>query len=519
MKIIPYLLFMVSIQEIWGQEPIVIGSKRFSESYILGEIAAQLLEKKFGQSVERKFGLGGTSVAFNALDNGAIHVYPEYTGTGYIMILNMDGERDPEKVFQIVSRSFKDRWDIVWSEPIGFNNTYTLAVRGGDDRFNGIDSISDLSGRVSDYKYAADYEFMERQDGHAEFIGKYNLNFQSTNVISMEAGLMYSAIRDERVDMIVAYSTDGRIKAYDLRLLKDDRNFFPPYFVSLLAKTDTLEKFPALRDVFGLMENMITEEEMVEMNDKADRLKIDPAVVAREYLANKGLIEAEAGSIETNLNLYEFFIQKRRELLEFITEHLILSFGALLLATLFSLPMGILLTRYQSLGKVVFPAINTIQTVPSIALLGLLIPLMGIGFPPALLALFLYSLLPLIRNTYVGVLGVDRNYVEVSKGIGLTGTQILLRVEMPLALPVILAGVRTAAVIAIGTATLSALIGAGGLGDPIFRGIATLNTHLIFLGAIPAAFLAIIVDRGIGYCERLLVSKGLRLMRRSYTGS
>ena len=513
MKMALYLILVMSARTALAQEPVVIGSKKFSESYILGEIVALLLEERFDQPVDRRFGLGGTSVAFEALDNDAIDVYPEYTGTGYIMILKMDGERDPEKVYRIVDREFKRNWGIAWSKPIGFNNTYALAVRRDDERFADINAISELEGRVAEYGYAAGYEFMERPDGHAAFVEGYGLNLRPDNVSSMEPGLMYSAVRDKRVDMIVAYSTDGRIKAYDLRLIKDDRNFFPPYFVSLLAKTETLEKFPALGEVSELMAGMITEEEMVEMNDRVDRLQWGLAEVARAYLADKGLIEggAEAGR---DSSLYGFIARRKGELVTLTLEHLLLSFGALLLASLFSLPVGILLTRYQNLGKVVFPVVNTIQTVPSIALLGLLIPVMGIGFAPALVALFLYSLLPLIRNTYTGILGVDRNYIEASRGIGLTNRQILFRVEIPLALPVILAGLRTAAVIVIGTTTLSALIGAGGLGDPIFRGMATVNTHLILFGAIPAALLAVFVDKAIGYSERIFVSKGLRLMSR-----
>ena len=178
---------------------------------------------------------------------------------------------------------------------------------------------------------------------------------------------------------------------------------------------------------------------------------------------------------------------------------------------LVSLPIGVLLTRYKSLEKAIFPVVNTIQTIPSLALLGFLIPFMGIGFAPALLSLFLYSLLPLIRNTYTGIIGVDNSYIEASRGMGLNNMQILLKVEIPLALPIIMAGVRTATVIVIGTATITALIGAGGLGDPIFRGIATVNSNLILMGAIPAALLAIIADKFIGVLEFFFVSEGLKL--------
>jgi osmoprotectant transport system permease protein len=488
----------------------VVGSKKITESVILGEMVALLLEEKFNQPVVRKLGLAGTQVAFDGLKRGDIDVYPDYTGTGYVMILKQMGEKDPDRVFNIVNQEFGRRWGIVWSNPLGFNNTYAIAVRSDDQKFSKVQAISDLTGSDLLFTYAAAHEFMERKDGHEEFVKAYDLKFDSQRVLAMEAGLMYSAVRDKKVDMIVAYSTDGRIKAYDLRILKDDRKYFPPYFVSLLAKSENLQKFPALRNVFAVMEGLITEAEMVKMNDEVDRLKRDSRVVAREFLVTRGLLEK---GTESGNGVIGFLIAKKDYFFKILWEHLTLSFGALLLSLVVSLPTGILLTRYQKLGSFVFPVVNTIQTIPSLALLGFLIPVLGIGFVPALLALFLYSLLPLIRNTYTGILGVDKTYIEVAKGIGLTPFQILVKIELPLALPIILAGLRTAAVIVIGTTTLAALIGAGGLGDPIFRGVATVNSKLILLGAIPSALLAIVVDKLINASEKALVSKGLRLKR------
>ena len=253
---------------------------------------------------------------------------------------------------------------------------------------------------------------------------------------------------------------------------------------------------------------------MIYLNDQVDRLKQEPYQVAKNYLINKGLIQGKVSIASTESGLLNYFYSKRKYLFKLIGEHLLLCFIALALAFAISLPTGILLTRYAGLAKVIFPIVNTIQTIPSLALLGFLIPLMGIGFTPAVVALFLYSLLPLIRNTYTGIQGVDGNYVEASRGIGLTNFQILIYVEIPLAMPIILAGLRTAVVIVIGTATLAALIGAGGLGDPIFRGVSTVNSNLILLGAIPAALLAVISDKLIGLSERFLISKGIRLKNR-----
>lgn len=506
------MLLLITISpKSFSKEALVIGSKSFTESIILAEILSVLLEEKFEQPVVRKFGLGGTKVAFEALLVESIDVYPEYTGTGYSMILKQEGEKEPKKVYQIVEREFQKKWGLLWSGPIGFNNTYALVVRKSDQRFHNVSKISQLSGKVDNYHYAAPYEFMERKDGHKGLVSAYALNFSPSNMLSMGAGLMYSAIRDKKVDFIVAYSTDGRIGAFDLKKLEDDRRYFPPYQAAFLGQAKVLNNNPNLKRAFQVLEGFISESEMVEMNDKVDRLKYEVGDVVRNFLISKQLISGKENFVqESHSNLFSYFLSKKDYLFKLIVEHLLLSFMALSLALLISLPIGILLTRVPKMARIVFPIVNTIQTIPSLALLGFLIPILGIGFAPAVLSLFLYSLLPLIRNTYTGITGVEKNYIEASKGIGLTGTQILFYVELPLAMPIIIAGFRTAMVIVIGTATLAALVGAGGLGDPIFRGVSTVNSNLILLGAIPAAILAIISDKLIGVSEKFLVSKGIR---------
>jgi osmoprotectant transport system permease protein len=514
-KMILLLILMTLSISAFAIRPVVVGSKNFSESIILGEMVSIILEKKFNVPVERKLALGGTKVAFDALSAGDIDVYPDYTGTGYVMILKMDKERDPDKVYEIVNHEFQKQFGIVWSPPIGFNNTYALAVRDDDARFKNVKKLSHLSHKVQDYKFGTPHEFMERKDGHGSFTKLYELNFQQDNLKSMDSGLTYEAINSQQLDMIMAYSTDGRLKAFNLRVIEDDKRFFPPYYASLLAKRETLEKFPAIQKVFELMENFISEEDIIEMNNQVDRHKRDPRVVANNFLIEQGIIEGAVKESSGKIGFFSFAYKKRLYLFKLLKEHLILSLGALLIAFVIAFPIGILLTRRPSMGKIVFPVVNTIQTIPSLALLGFLIPFIGIGFTPALLALFLYSLLPLIRNTYIGILGVDRSYIEASRGIGLTNWQILMKVEIPLAIPVILAGLRTATVIVIGTTTIAAMVGAGGLGDPIFRGVATVNSNLILLGAVPAALLAVLMDKLIGLLDVLLVSKGVRFEQRS----
>tara|TARA_Y100000590_G_scaffold323369_1_gene366535 strand:+ start:258570 stop:260114 length:1545 start_codon:yes stop_codon:yes gene_type:complete len=508
-----FLICLFFISNLYANVPIIIGSKSFSESVINSEMLALLLEDS-GEKVIRKFSLGGTKVAFDALNHGGIHVYPDYTGTGYVMILKMNGEREPKKVHEIVSRQFLDKYGIAWSKPLGFNNTYALTIRKNDKELSSIKTISELAGKLGAYKLGAPYEFMERKDGYKGMASEYGLNFSQENIVSMNAGLMYSAIKDKQVDFIVSYSTDGRIKAFNLRILKDDKNYFPPYNPAFLAKADFLKQNPVLKETIQKLEGLISEDEMIEMNDQVDRLKQDPKDVARNFLINKKLLKGEIINQEVQTSFISFAYSRKGELLKLVIEHLWLSFSAIFFALLISLPLGVLLTRKEKAAKLIFPVINTIQTIPSLALLGFLIPILGIGFAPAALALFLYSLLPLVRNTYEGIRAVDRNFVEASRGIGLTNTQILFKVEIPLALPIILAGLRTATVIVIGTATLAALIGAGGLGDPIFRGVSTVNSNLILLGAIPSALLAIIADKFIGWSETQLVSKGIRLAKK-----
>lgn len=499
-------LFAINVQA-----KIVVGSKAFTESLILEQMLSILLTDKYQVPVENRSSLGGTKVAFDALVHKAIDVYPEYTGTAYQMILKMNGLKDPNKVHHIIEYEYQKRWGIEWSKPLGFNNSYALAVRNNDLKFQEINRISQIKRRAPTLKYLAPYEFMERQDGHQNFIKHYGLKFDPNKVISMQAGLAYAAIRDNKADLIIAYSTDGRIKAYDLKILQDDYRYFPPYFAAFNFRSETAQQFPALRKAIQELEGKINVTEMTDMNDQVDRLKQSPYLVARNFLIQKGLIKGEIQAVQVHTSFYSFFMSKRGYLIDLLFEHLQLCFFSLGLACLFSLPIGIALTRNEALGKVVFPIINTIQTIPSLALLGFFIPIMGIGPLPAMLALFLYSLLPLVRNTYTGILGVDKRFVEASLGIGLSHWQVLWKVELPLAMPVVLAGLRTAAVIVIGTATLAALIGAGGFGDPIFRGVATVNSNLILLGALPAALLAITVDKLIGFSERFLISRGLRI--------
>ena len=492
------------------QKPLVIGSKIFTENVLLGEMLAALLEEKYGRPVSRKLHIGGTQLVFEALKAGQIDVYPEYTGTGYIMILKQSEKRSSEAVYDMVKSAFSEKFNMSWSLPLGFENTYALAVRGEDPRFQDAKTISWLKGKERELSMAAGHEFMERADGYDEFVKFYGLRFPKNRVYAMNPGLMYRALKNKEADMIMSYSTDGRIKAFGFRLLEDDKGFFPSYQAAYLARASVLESSPELGKAMKDLEGKISQKEMIDLNDQVDRLKRDPALTAKRFLIKKGLLSGSL-SASRDQSLLEYFLSKRRYFLRIFIEHLALTFSALILAMLFAFPVGIWSARKRTAAKIVFPIVNTMQTIPGLALLGFCIPFFGIGYTPAIITLFVYSLLPLIRNTYEGIKGVESHLVEAAAGMGLTNWQVLRRVEIPLALPFLIAGLRTSAVIVVGTATLAALVGAGGLGDPVFRGIATVDSRLIFLGAAPAALLAVALDKGLGFAESALVSPGLRL--------
>lgn len=496
--IVSHLILIFSVATA-NDKKVTIASKAFSESIILSEMLSIILEENFGFAVNRKMNLGGTQITFDALKGNSIDLYPDYTGTGYSMILKREGLTDADKIYQVVKDEFDTKYQIAWSRPLGFNNTYALAVKRDDKRFHNINTISELSSTINQFKLAAPHEFMERKDGFRSFVSHYHLDINNDKIATLSSGLMYSAIQDRQVDIIMSYSTDGRIPSFNLKLLKDDLSFFPPYQAAFLIRKEILKLYPEISKALKFMEGSILESDIIKLNNEVDQKKIKPYQAAYQYLVEKNVVEPK-----------KFIHNNQAYFIKISIEHIKLSLLALILATIISVPTGILMARNKKLANYLFPVINTIQTIPSLALLGFLIPLFGIGFYSAIIALFLYALLPLIRNTYAGLQGIDPSFVETAKAIGLTERQVLYKIEIPLAMPVILSGLRTATAIIIGTATLAALVGAGGYGDPIFRGIATVNNELILLGAIPSALLAIIIDKILGYSERWLVSPGLR---------
>lgn len=464
-----------------------IGSKTFSESYLLAEISAQLLEAH-GIEVSRETGLGGTLIAFEALKSGAIDLYPEYTGTLIEAVLRQPG------LSMDALRSTLAAQGLALGLMFGFDNNYAMAMDRERAQTLGIERIGDLAGHPQ-LRFSFSHEFLNRGDGWPALQAAYGLPQQP---VGIEHALAYRAIAGGQADLTDAYTTDGELDLYSLRLLEDDLAFFPRYRAAMLIRSDLP---PAALAALEGLAGSIDAATMRRLNRRVAGEGETVAAVAADFLADAGLVTAGSGPAPRS---------RVARILGHTLTHLQLTSLALLLACLVAVPASLALSRFPATARGLLYLTGLLQTVPALALLALLVPLVGLGMLPAVIALFLYSLLPIVRNTLTGVFGVDPLLKQVAAGMGLTATQQLLRIEVPLALPAILAGIKTAAIISIGTATLAAFVGAGGLGEPIITGL-NLNDHrLILEGAIPAALLAITAELLFEGVERFTVPAHLR---------
>jgi len=474
---------------------VVIGSKKFTESVILGEMISHLVRHAGALAIHRRE-LGGTQILWNALRKGDIHVYPEYTGTIIEEILSQKGGVSRDTLIPTL-----EKLGILISRPIGFNNTYIIGMKAGRAASLNISKISDLA-LYPELRFGFSNEFMDRQDGWPSLKAHYNL--VSKNVRGLDHDLAYRGLEGGIIDIIDLYSTDAEIQYYNIRRLEDDLNHFRKYEAVILYRKDLKTRAPIIVNSILQLEGRINETQMIRLNAGSKLNKIPESQVAADFLAESLSIKIKPDS-ETPLS----------RLLKRSKEHLLLVFFSLFSAILVSLPLGIIAARFPRIGQIILGVTGLIQTIPSLALLVFMIPLLGIGGPPALMALFLYSLLPIVRNTYTGLQNIPAPLLESAKALGLPDRAILFRIELPLAASTILAGIKTSAVINVGTATLGALIGAGGYGQPILTGIRLDDTGLILQGAIPAAALAILVQLAFTLMDRFLIPKGLRLRKAS----
>jgi osmoprotectant transport system permease protein len=471
-----------------------VGSKKFTESVILGEIAADLA-KNAGARVVHRRELGGTRVLWDALLKGEIDIYPEYTGTISREILAGEGISDQADPAEL--RAALIRYGILMTGSLGFNNTYALGMKKEKCKKLGIGSISDLR-RYPDLKFGFGNEFMDRADGWPGLRKRYGL--PQKEVFGIDHDLAYRGLENESIDATDLYTTDAEIRYYSICMLEDDLHYFPVYEAVLLYRADLARRAPAVAAALHRLEGKIPESEMIGMNALVKLDKTPEGRVAGNFLSRHLALNPAVDGETVAARIWRH-----------TTEHLYLVSISLLAAVLFSVPLGIIAAKMARTGQLIIGIVGIIQTIPSLALLVFMIPLMGIGGPPAIVALFLYSLLPIVRNTFTGLREIPQDVRESAEALGLPAGARLWLVELPLASRSILAGIKTSAVINVGTATLGALIGAGGYGQPILTGIRLDNTGLILQGAVPAAVLALVVQGLFELVERILVPRGLRL--------
>jgi osmoprotectant transport system permease protein len=486
---------------------LTIGSKVFTESYILAEIVAQIAEDVGEARVRRKFGLGGTGIAFEALRAGEIDLYPEYTGTISEAILKADAPITQSRIQAAV-----ESMELLLSGPLGFNNTYALAARREVAEERGLIRISDLAA-VRDLRVGFSHEFMQRKDGYQPLAKRYGLELPQ--VRSLAHSLAYEALRRAELDLTDVYSTDAKIEKLGLKVLEDDRKFFPEYLAVLLARSDLRSRFPKTWTTLDeTLSGRIDAVTMIRLNAQVDIDQKSFAEVAAGFLG--GLPDSKQRSVDeanragSALPALAFFGMSPSTLERLTAQHLKLVGISLLFSLLVGVPFGVISARSPWAGQLILGASGVLQTIPSLALLCFLIPFFGIGVLPALIALFLYGLLPIVSGTYTGLVSIDPKLIESSDALGLSSLERLRLIELPLASRSILAGVKTSAIIGIGTATLAAMIGAGGYGSPIVTGLALNNTRMILSGAVPAAVLALVAQGVFFLLGRVLVPRGLR---------
>lgn len=459
------------------------GSKVFTESVILGEIATQLIRES-GQAVVHRRELGGTRVLWSALIRGDIDCYPEYSGTLRAEIFSQQPIANDEDL-----RAALSRVEVWASAPLGFNNTYVLGMRRARAEQLGLSRLSQLAAHP-ELRFGFSNEFLERADGWPGLRNRYRL--AQDDVRGLTHDLAYRGVASGAIDITDLYSTDAEIVQYDLVALEDDAGFFPVYDALIVCREDVEQ---SVRDALNRLGGRIDAAAMTRMNAQAKLQREPESQVAAAFLRSQFGFESRTHERTRAARIW----QRTRE-------HLAMVGISLAAAIALAIPLGVIAFYRRAVGRVVFAVADVLQTMPALALLVFLIPWLGIGYAPAIFALFLYSVLPVLRNTHAGLADIPQELRESAAALGLPRSARLRHVELPLAARSILAGIKTAAVINVGTATLGALIGAGGYGQPILAGIRLDDVGLILEGAIPAAALALLVQTGFGFLERRWVT-------------
>jgi osmoprotectant transport system permease protein len=465
-----------------------IGSKRFTESYILAQVLAQTAAPHTPTPPSVLQGLGNTAIVYEALRSGSIDLYPEYVGTISQEILKGDASMSTQAMAAALAPL-----GLGVAVPLGFNDGYALAMREDTAQRLGINSLSDLA-KHPELKLGLSNEFIGRADGWRGLAQRYGA---PQTPVALDHGLAYDAIAQKQVDVIDIYTTDAKIGHLGLRVLKDDRAYFPRYDAVLLYRLDVPQRFPQAWAALQKLSGSIDENAMIAMNARAELQGVAFDVIARDHLAVKaGGTPATTAGAGADPNQRGFWAKLfGPDLARLTRQHLALTLISVGLAALIGIPLAVWVFPHPRLRALVLGATGLMQTVPSLALLAMLISLLGvIGTVPALMALALYALLPIMRNTVAGLNEVSPGLRLAGQALGMTAGQRMRHIELPLALPTIVAGVRTATAIAIGTATIAAFIGAGGYGERIVTGLALNDGQLLLAGALPATLLALLSE-------------------------
>jgi len=466
-------------------ETLKIGSKRFTESYILGEVLKRQVETVV--AAEHQPGLGNTGIVFAALKAGSIDLYPEYTGTIAKEILRLEGNPGLAELNRALAPE-----GLGVAVRLGFNNTYALAMLETRAQSLGIRTLSDLA-KHSGLELGLSQEFIGRADGWPGLKAAYRLPFETPS--GLDHGLAYEAIAAGEIDLMDVYSTDAKIERYALRVLEDDGRFFPRYDAVLLYRLDVPKRFPRAWHALQALEGRIDKRTMIRMNAAAE-------IGKRSFAEAAALLDSEAGPRHASERSF-LSVLLGPDFGRLTSEHLLLVFVSLAASIGAGVPLGVAAAKFPRTAQTIMGTVGVIQTVPSLALLAFLIALVGaIGTTPALIALFLYALLPIVRNTHAGLTGIAPGTRHAAMALGLRPLDRLWRVELPLSLPSILAGVKTSAVINVGTATIAAFIGAGGYGERIVSGLALNDNVTLLAGALPAAALALVIQGAFEVGER-----------------
>ena len=502
---------------------IVVGGKNFTEQLILSEITSQYLSS-LGYRTVLKNGLGSTLMRAAQI-NGELDVVWEYTGTSLILYNHVTEKLDQAATYQRV-KTLDAKRGLAWLNESDINNTYAVAVpraKLGDMR-----TLSDLAARIRENQrdgqdrhgtgneLAMDAEFGGRSDGLRPMLAAYGITLPRRDIKQMDPGLVYTALKNGQVSAGVVYTTDGRVAGFDLALLADDKHYFAAYRATPVVRQATLDANPALAGQLNALAAKLDTQTMTALNKRVDIDQASISGVAHDFLVQNHLLAGTASPANApTLGLIAFLKSDWRNLLTLTLQHIELVGLAVGAAILVGVPMGLAMSRVSWLASSMLAVGTVLLTLPSIALFGLMIPLFskigqGIGALPAVVAVFLYSLLPIMRNTYLALKNVDPGIREAGTGIGMTLAQRLRYVELPLAVPGIMSGVRMAVVMNIGVMTIAAVIGAGGLGVLILHAISQSNMTKVAVGAVLVSVLAMVMDLLLARLQRALTPKGIQ---------